>query len=58
MRWFGVRSEEWSHRSASWTTVAGFRYLTINFDDKDQILDMLGQTHNKEKLKQYPNLFG
>jgi hypothetical protein len=36
----------------------GFRYLTINFDDKDQILDMLGQTHNKEQLRQHPNLFG
>ena len=43
----GVRSEEWSHRSASWTTVTVFRYLTINSHDKDKILDMLDQLTTK-----------
>jgi hypothetical protein len=52
-----VRSEKWLYRSA-WATVTGFRYLTINLDDKDKILDMLNQTHNKEQLQRYPNLFG
>jgi hypothetical protein len=41
---------KWFHGSALWTSVTGFRYLTINFDDKDQILDMLDQAHNKEKF--------
>jgi hypothetical protein len=53
----GVCSEEWSHRLASWATVTGFRYLTINLDDKDQILGIFDQTQSKEQLPQYPTPF-